>query len=107
MAITKTDLAARVNNKLNLRDKELVNLIVGETFEQIEECLMESQEVITHVGTFTTYLKHNSTNPKTGEKLNPMWLPKFKFSMGLRRRIKAKRADYYGMKINGTEHERD
>lgn len=98
MAILKKELAGRVNTRMGLKEQDLVELIIDTAFAEIEQAMYDGHEVRLPFGSFKAELKRGSFNPKTMKKVGPLWLPKFRFSSGTRRRIKSKRADYYGMK---------
>lgn len=96
MAISRRDLANRINKRLEIRDADLVELIVGAVGDEILQVLEEGKVVqLNNLGRFQTRYKDNLKNPKTEELMPPMFIPKFSFAHAFRTKIKAKKADYF------------
>lgn len=96
MAEDKLDIARRINNKLGIRDLELVDMVIGELAPTITEVLMEGGEVhIKNLGRFFAKYKENMRNPRTDEKIPPMFLAKFVMAGSIKSKVKTKKADYF------------
>lgn len=104
MAETIRDFSKRINEKLNLRDSQLVESIVAEIGPTILEILMEGKELhILNWGRYFTKYIENKRNPKTGEPVPPMIIPKFVISNVIRSKVKTKKADYFINEKNNEE----
>jgi len=96
MAEGKRALAGRINDKLNLRDLDLVESIISEVGPCLLDILMEGKELhILDLGRFFTKYIENRHNPKTMEPVPPMFIPKFIPSHVIRTTVKTKKADYF------------
>lgn len=96
MAITKWDLAGEIDKRLQIKDRQLVDEILSEFQEVLFEKMYDNNVIqLNGLGRFQLKYKENMINPKTKEKLGPMFIPKFTFTNTFRTKIKAKKADYF------------
>ena len=90
------EIAVRINNKLKIRDLELVKSIVEQIGPTFLEVAMEGKEVhITNFCRFFAKYIQGMHNPQNMQPLPPMYIPKFIPSKIIREKIKSKRADYF------------
>jgi len=91
-----TNLAARINKKLELRDRDLVYSVLAQIGPTVLDILMEGKELnINDFGRFHTKYIEGRHNPKTMEPVPPMFIPKFIPSSVIRKAVKSKKADYF------------
>jgi len=90
------ELAREVNRRLGKRNAEEVAEIVNETIDTIVDTMEKGQVVkIGRLGTFKADLKPPFYSALTKKTHGHKWVPKFKFSNTVKKRMAEKRTDYY------------
>tara|TARA_A100000172_G_C3044260_1_gene111833 strand:+ start:16721 stop:17059 length:339 start_codon:yes stop_codon:yes gene_type:complete len=99
MAEARIDVARRINEKLGIRDLEMVEMVIQELGPVITDILMEGGEVhIRSLGRFFAKYKENMRDPRNPDptvKLPPMFLAKFVMANTIKNKVKTKKADYF------------